>query len=130
VPAAFNDLVHVDFVGPLRTGTGDNAFIISMTDAFTRWPEAAVVSCQTAETAAQAVLRWVCRFGQPRRLTSDRGTPFVGEVLTCLSAFLGVERLRTTPYHPHNNGLEERAHRTMADIIATMSAKLDNQPHE
>lgn len=130
VPRAFNDVVHIDFVGPLHDAGGRKRFIVSITDEFTRWPEAAVVDSETAEAAARAFFAgWIARYGQPRKLTSDRGKAFTGEVITELCQWLGIERVRTTAYHPQSNGVEERAHKTIADVMATTISQLGWQPH-
>jgi transposase InsO family protein len=129
-PAAFNDVVHVDFVGPFHNAGGVKEYTIEFTDEFTRWVEAKVVSAESAIEAARAFLgMWVARYGQPRRLTSDRGKAFVGEVLGNLCALLGVDRVVTTAYHPQSNGIEERAHKTLQDIMATTMAQRSLQPH-
>ena len=40
---------------------------------------------------------------------------------------LGVEKTRTTPYHPHSDGLVERLNRTLLDMLATA---VEDQPFE
>ena len=63
---------------------------------------------------SEALLRHVVPyFGTPRRLLSDRGREFVGEVWGNLTRSLGIQRLLTSPYHPEGNSINERSHRTM-----------------
>ena len=52
-------------------------------------------------------------FGTPRRLLSDRGREFVGEVWASLTHSLEIQRLLTSPYHPEGNSINERSHRTI-----------------
>jgi transposase InsO family protein len=118
--ACFNHRVHVDLIGPLTVNKGQR-YIVSFTDAFTRWPEAFVIANKTAALVARRFLdEWVCRYGPPVQLVSDQGSEFVAEVLRTVTAALGVHHFTTTPYHPQANGLEERAHKTLEATIALL----------
>ena len=75
-------------------------------------------SNHTADTVSEALLRHVVPyFGTPRRLLSDRGREFVGEVWGKLTRSLGIQRLLTSPYHPEGNSINERSHRTMNNML-------------
>ncbi|XP_031781097.1 uncharacterized protein LOC103315938 [Nasonia vitripennis] len=73
---------------------------------------------QEAETVACAFYTgWICRFGPPRRLTTDQGRQFESYLFQSLSCLTGTTHLRTTAYHPQANGMVERLHRQLkADI--------------
>ncbi|GFV54690.1 transposon Ty3-I Gag-Pol polyprotein [Trichonephila clavipes] len=63
----------------------------------------------TAETVAEAFFSsWVSRFGTPAILTTDRGRQFESSLFKALSKLLGVQKCRTTGYHPQANGMIER----------------------
>ena len=75
-------------------------------------------SNHTTDTVSDALLRHVVPyFGTPRRLLSDRGREFVGEVWGKLTRSLGIQRLLTSPYHPEGNSINERSHRTMNNML-------------
>ena len=44
---------------------------------------------------------------------SDQGTEFTGDVIAVMCKLLGIEKIRTTPYHPQTNGSAERVHQTL-----------------
>lgn len=93
-----------------------------MIDRFTRWPEAIPVEDTKAETIAKAFfLHWISRFGVPLRLTSDQGRQFKSELFTELNKLLGVQKFRTTAYHPQSNGIIERWHRTLKSAIKSQN---------
>ena len=72
----------------------------------------------TANTVSDALLRHVVPyFGTPRRLLSDRGSEFVGEIWGKLTHSLGIQRLLTSPYHPEGNSINERSHRTINNML-------------
>jgi hypothetical protein len=92
-----------------------------MTDNFTRWPECEVVESTDAKTTARVLSKfWISRFGAPRYMVTDQGSSFTGKVLEALARLWDVKRIRTSAYHPQTNGLEERGHRILADMMAKL----------
>ena len=114
--------VHVDLVGPLPLSRGCQ-FIFTMIDRTSRWAEAVPLATTTASDCARALLSaWVCRFGVPDALTSDRGAQFTSAVWGDLCALLGIARSLTTAFHPPSNGRVERWHRRLKDALRARSA--------
>ena len=75
-------------------------------------------SNHTANTVSEALLRHVVPyFGTPRRLLSDRGQEFVGEIWGKLLRSLGVQRVLTSPYHSEGNAINECSHRTLNNML-------------
>lgn len=106
--------VHIDIVGPLSTSVDGYRYCITMIDRFTGWPEAFPVRNITAETVAKVVFEgWISRYGCPEKLTSDQGRQFESDLFHHLMKYLGIHKLRTTPYHPQSNGMIERWHRSL-----------------
>ena len=113
VPERRFDHVNVDLVGPLPSSQGF-AYLLTMVDRTTRWPEAVPLSSTAAADIARAfIATWVCRFGTPSDISSDRGPQFTSELWNAVAGGLGVKLHRTTAYHPQANGLCERFHRSM-----------------
>lgn len=109
--------VHIDIVGPLPISNGMR-YILTMIDRFSRWPEAAAIPDMTAETVAKTFVEvWVARFGTPSKLTSDQGRQFESQLMKELNVLLGLERVRTTPYHPQSNGMIECWHRPLKTAL-------------
>ena len=111
------DTLSVDIVGPLPADRR-HEFVIVFVDCFSRYTVLVPASNHTADTVSNALLRHVVPyFGTPRRLLSDRGREFVGDVWGKLTCSLGIQRALTSPYHPEGNSINEHSHRTMNNML-------------
>lgn len=118
--------LHIDLVGPLPISQEGQKYCVTLIDRATGWPELVAVQNITAETVARAVFEsWISRFGCPTKLTSDQGRQFESDLFRNLMKYLGIHKLRTTPYHPQSNGLLERWHRALK--VALMARLQDNK---
>ena len=121
-PHLLNHRLHADLVGPNERGQ----YILSMTDALTRWPEAVVIHTKSAKVVAETIdSAWFARFGAPEYIVTDQGSEFGAQVFRQLCAWNGTRNLRTTPYHPQANGIEERAHRTFKRLMERLEEMYD-----
>lgn len=55
--------------------------------------------------------------GSPKMITTDHGTQFESTLSAALSQILGSERIRTTSHHRPSNGLIQKWHRIVKDLI-------------
>ena len=87
-------------------------------DCYSRYTILVPSSYHTASTVSEALLRHVVPyFGTARRLLSDRGREFVGDVWGKLMCSLGIQSVLTSPYHPEGNAINERSHRTLNNML-------------
>ncbi|BHF71059.1 hypothetical protein SprV_0401411300 [Sparganum proliferum] len=120
-----NELVGVDIIGPIAPSVRGNRYILVMVDFFTKMAEVEPLPNMSADTVAQAIFNgWVCRWGAPDQIHSDRGTSFENAVLHSLCKYLRINKTRTTAYHPQGNGQVERTNRT---LIGLLKAFVDRQ---
>ena len=121
-------LVACDIVGPFPESESGNSYILVVADYFTRYTEAYPLPNQEATTVAgKLVDEFFLRYSPPERLHSDQGRNFESAVVAEACRLLGVEKSRTTPYHPQSDGLVERFNRTLLDMLATA---VGDQPFE
>ena len=62
----------------------------------------------------------ITRFGIPRRLISDNGTPFINKDMKWLTKAYHIKYGRSTPYYPQGNGQAEATNRIMLKILKKM----------
>ena len=119
-------IVTWDIMGPLPTSDTGFKYILVITDVFTKWVEAFPLRTTGAEILATIfVNEGVSRFGVPSQLHSDQGANFCGEIINAMCQQLGIDRSRTTAYHPQGNGQVERFNRTLESMLAKVVT--DNQ---
>ena len=106
----------IDFVGPINPPaycTGAQ-YIIVATDYLTKWVEAKATQKNDAWTIASFLYEYIfTRYGLPIKITSDRGTHFVNEVIAYLLDELMVIHKKSAPYHPQANGQDESSNKTL-----------------
>jgi len=104
----------LDVLGPLPLTEDGNKYILIVADYFTKWVEAYPLPNQEAPTVAEVLVKeYVCRFGVPLLLHSDQGRNFESAVFQGMCQLLGIQKTRTTPYHPQSDGMVERFNRTL-----------------
>ena len=94
-----------------------------MTYLFTKYAIAVpLVSTDSAEVAREIVENWVLKFGAPNILHTDQGKNFGNNLILEMCRLLGIDKSRTSPYHPQGNGQVERHNRVIADVISKYCA--------
>ena len=116
------DLLHVDFTS-IETTMEPNqsprvANILVFQDHFRKHVLAYVTPDQTAKTIAKFLYQgYISIFGALARLLSDRGANFMSSMIKEMCKILGMMKLWTMPYHPWTNGLVERSHHMIMQMI-------------
>ena len=119
------ELVHIDYVGMEVTIATDKKPVVKnvlvVVDHFTQYVQAFITKNHTARMMARVLYNnYFSVFGFPQCLMLDQGTEFCGKVITAMCSLLGVEKIRTTPYHPQTNGSAERVHQTLQRMIGKL----------
>ena len=69
------------------------------------------------------VSNFVSRFGVPYVIHLDQGREFESRLFEEVCLLLGIEKTRTTPYHPQSDGLVERFNRTLQQMLSAFVNK-------
>ena len=114
------ELVCIDLLTLERSKGGFEKKLV-LTDHFTRYAQAFPTRNELAKTTAKVLLdNFIVLYGFPARLHSDQGRNFESSVIRELCSLAGVEKPRTTPYHPMGNGMVERFNQTLLNMLGTL----------
>ena len=114
------ELVCIDYLS-LEFCNGGIEDILVVTDHFTKYAQAYPTKGQQATTVAKVLYdNFFMHYGFPAKLHSDQGRQFEGKVIAALCDLAGIEKTRTSPYHPMGNGLTERFNRTLINMLGTL----------
>ena len=119
------DLLHVDFTS-IGTTLEPNqlprvANVLVFQDHFMKHVLVYVTPDQTTKTVAKFLYQgYISIFGAPARLSSDRGASFMSSMIEEMCKILGINRLWTMPCHPQTNGLVERSHQTIMQMMGKL----------
>ena len=120
------EAIAIDLVGPLPKGKGGCQYLLTYVCLATRWPEAVPLRGITAKAVCDGLWSIFSRTSIPEVILSDQGSQFCGKVVKQLCEMLGIEKIRTSPYHPESNGTVERMHGTFKAILGKcISDKVD-----
>ena len=115
------ELIHLDYL-KIEPGKGNIENVLVIMDHFTRYAQAFPSKTQT--TLATAKLLWddfILHYGFPSKIITDQGRNFESELIENLCQLAGVQKLRTSPYHPQTNGQCERFNGTLLNMLGTLT---------
>ncbi|KAF7124681.1 hypothetical protein RHSIM_Rhsim12G0101800 [Rhododendron simsii] len=93
----------------------------SATEISTKWVEAVSLRRATGAAVANFIKEnIICRFGIPKVILSDNGTPFINKNVKKLLKSYSVSHLTSTPYYPQGNGQAEATNKTLIRIISKL----------
>ncbi|CAF1040203.1 unnamed protein product [Brachionus calyciflorus] len=117
-PKLPNEIVTMDIAGPFTTSKDGNMYILFLICAFTKFSKAVALKKNTAENLTVILINdWICVFGVPEFILSDRGANFQSMLLELLNEKFDIKQLRTTAYHPECDGQSERFVRTIKSML-------------
>ena len=96
--------------------------ILYIIDVFTRFTKAYIIPDKTADAIIKPFLEsWILNtFGAPRNVLFDNGLEFMNNKMRDLCKNFNIRMFTTAAYSPHQNGLCERNHQVVDEIIEKM----------
>ncbi|KAK7945555.1 hypothetical protein WMY93_001283 [Mugilogobius chulae] len=116
------ELLCMDFLS-LEPDSSNTRDILVLTDHFTKFAVAIPTPNQKARTVAKCLWdNFIVYYGIPDRIHTDQGQDFESKLIKELCEVAGIQKSRTTPYHPRGNPVE-RFNRTLLSMLGTLEEK-------
>ena len=122
VSTALMDLLHVDYTSIKMTMELNRppkvANVLVFQDDFMKHITVYATPHKTTKTDAKCLYHaYILIFGALARLLSDHSVNFMSNTISEKCKLLIMKKLCTLPYHPQMNGLVERSHQTLMQMI-------------
>jgi hypothetical protein len=114
------DLIGPYAFGEKRKGTYVELWAMTMIDPATGWFEIVDIETKSADYIANVLeFTWLNRYPWPTEIRVDRGREFAGEVAATLEREYGIKQKIITTRNPQSNGIIERVHQVVGDMLRT-----------
>ena len=115
------ELLSIDYLTIEEKGSKVNLLVVM--DHFTKFAQAIVTRDQTAKCVAKALWEnFFMVYGFPSRILSDQGRDFQSKLIKEVCQLAGIEKCRTTPYHPCGNPVE-RWNRSLIQMLRSLDVE-------
>nr|VWP00786.1 Methylenetetrahydrofolate reductase (EC [Ganoderma boninense] len=111
-----------DWIGPLQKSTKGNQYILTALDHGSDLPHATAHAARSHTGALELLRTLITQYGKPKALLTDNGEEFLSYPFQNYLARLGIEHLRTSPYHPQTNGRLEKFNDNLTQTLARLVA--------
>ena len=130
IPVKVFDKLQIDFLGPFQSTTAhDYRYALQIQDILSCYLLLIPTEADDAKTAAKVLFEdWLCRFGPPKIIQSDRGSHFASQVFGEMCKLAGVKHVMGAPGHPEAQGQVERQNQLMNQVRCLAQNKPDCWP--
>ena len=115
----------LDFIGEIHPPSiGKHKWILTETDYFTNWIEAAPVRNAIDAVIIKFLIENILsRFGCPRKLVTDNAQSFKSEKLVSFCQNHNITLSHSTLYYPQGNDLAESSNKSLVQIIKKLRSQ-------
>ena len=95
----------------------NHRYLLVVMDYFTKWADAIPLYNQKATSITAAIVKLCSNFGIPDVLHLDQGRNFESCLFQQMLNDVGIQKSRTTAYHPQGDGMVERFNRSLLQLL-------------
>ena len=116
--------VAFDLVGPLPRSTSGFRYVLTMMDLYSKFPAAIPLKRVDNDSVIEAMLEVFASYGLPKVLLTDQGSVFTSKLTKAMCKQFGIDKIRTSPYHPQSDGALERWHACLKGMLKRSQCNL------
>ncbi|XP_055961466.1 uncharacterized protein LOC130015405 [Mercurialis annua] len=125
------DAWGLDVVGPLPKSSGEHLYILSATDYFSKWAEAAALKEVKKEVVVNFIKNYIIfRHGTPRYIITDNGKEFSNKAMDKLCVEFKFKQYNASMYNAPANGLAEAFNKTLCSLLKKNVSRTKRDWHE
>ena len=106
----------------MAVGVSEHHVLVLM-DYTSQWPEAHALRNVTTETVVKCLIDMTARVGIPEEVLTDNGSNFVSKIMREYCTTMGIEQIKTSPYHPQTDRMVERFNATLKRLLRKLTKK-------
>ena len=111
----------MDIVGPMTRSCKGKRYLLTICDYATRYPEAIPLSNIRTDTVAEALINVFARVRLPEEIVHDQGSNFMSKTMKSICGKLNITQIISTVYHHQTGGMTERFHRTLNNMLRSLT---------
>ena len=113
--------LQLDLSGPHRKTLSGNQYLCTFIDVYSGWPEVFCLADKTAQSVVECLLEYIIpRHSCPLAITSDNGKEMDNRYYKETLERLNIKRIHTSTYNPRANGMVERNHATLNNVLSKL----------
>ena len=116
--------VIINCVGRLPKTKSGCEYILTIMCSTTRFPEAIPLRNIKARTVSNALVKFFTLIGLPKEVQSDQGSNFMSGIFQQVMHELGARQIKSSAYHPENQGALERFHASLKTMMRATSSNM------
>jgi transposase InsO family protein len=110
--------IAMDIAGEFVTTERGNKYIYVVQDYYTKYVTLIPVPDHKAHTLARELVTHVfSKIGIPKVIHSDQGSEFMGHIFNETCKIFGVDKTKTSPWHPQSDGMVERMNKVVGSML-------------
>ena len=119
VPKEPNDLVQLNFWGPVNYVKGRKKYVLVAIDTFSHWPSAYVCSSNKSKNVIKFLRKYINTHGNPRKLHMDQPTGFFSYEIQLFCNYEGIELIKSPVKDHRAMGMVERTIESIKNYVLT-----------
>ena len=116
----FNRII-IDCVGPLPKTKSGHEYLLTIMCASAPFPEAIPLRNIKTKNIVKALVKLFTFVGLPKSVQSDQGSNVMSGIFQQVMHELGITQYKSSPYHPESQGVLERFHQALKNMIRSLS---------
>lgn len=115
------ETIHIDHLGPFVRSKRKNSYLFVIVDGFTKFVFLEAVKSTKVKYVLKALENFMCIFGSPARIISDRGSAFTSKSMSTFCKENGIKHILNAVATPRANGQCERFNGTILECLRCLS---------